>query len=56
MFDNFNLFHKNSKIALARLGESNLNFLNISIDKAGTDLNYTPTRTEQYTSFNCSLP
>lgn len=56
MFDNFNSFHKNSKIALAHLGENNVSFFNISIDKAGTDLNYTPTHTEQYTNFNCSLP
>ena len=54
IFDNFSLFHKNLKF-IDRFEGNKMYFLDIPIDKTGTDLYYKLANTGQYCDFNCSL-
>ena len=54
IFDNFSLFHKNLKF-IDRFEGNKMYFLDIPIDKTGTDLYYKLAHTGQYCDFNCSL-
>ena len=53
IFDKFNSFHEFTMWKM--YNDNNVNFFDITMDKADTDLYYKITHTGQYSHCNCSL-